>query len=100
MERFFYHGPLAKDIRESRKTPWSGWLRTEWNEERHHGVVGQGQNEMKKDTMEWLAKDRIERRKTPPGQNQNEERHMDRWLRTDRNEERYHQDRMERRTIS
>ena len=24
---------------ERRKTPWSGWPRTEWNEERHHGPL-------------------------------------------------------------
>ena len=40
-------------------------IRTEWNEERHHGVVGRGQNGMKKDIM-------------------------DRWPRTELNEEGHH----------
>ena len=78
MERFFYHGPLAKDIRESRKTPWSGWLRTEgmkkdtmeWlvKNSMERRKTPPRQSGMKKDIKEWLAKDRIERGKTPPGQ--------------------------------
>ena len=47
--------------------------------------------------MEWLVKDSMERRKTTPRQSGMKKDIMDRWLRTERNEERYHQDRMERR---
>ena len=50
---------------------------------------------MKKDTMEWLVKDSMERRKTQPRQSGMKKDIMDGWPKAEWNEERHQQDRVE-----